>query len=479
MNHTQMEMERTIRVYDLFLAICQRWRSLVICFVIGALVFGAYGWWKSGNTGALTDATANALVETLGSGRKETIEGYVGEYVASVEQITKQGEYNKNAALMQLDPFHLSVYEVKYYLNNRGEEGSDVNAAALAQAYISQLQKDYLGQKVKAVIEGESGVLQRELYESTNLIQIDTKDIDSGILTVRIYSQETIPEADATELKNQIQTAQGRVRTIVGDHSLILIGESSFVTADMDILLIQVANLQRIEELTTRIEDIQKAVTNSDEKLYLNYLIKKAQNDRQSTDTNKASRHINKKYIMIGALLGVVLAAIVIILKYIASGTIKTGKEMEEDFGIQVLGWFDGKDSFYRKRKTKLDKWLRSLRNKKADQIPYDEMVDLIATKLKIEAEKRETHQVCMILDGKVTGKTDFIEAIRQKTGDEPKITVISNILQQSEELAGLSDKDGAVLIGQIGKSQFDDIRSICVLCANYHVSVIGSIVLD
>ena len=477
MNNTQTE--RMIRIYDLFLALCQRWRSLIICFVIGALVLGAYGWWKSGQTDALTDATVDAAVAALGSGRKETIEGYASEYVASVEQITKQSEYNKKAVLMQLDPFHLSVYEVKYYISNNGEEGSNVNLAALAQAYISELQKDYLGQKVKATMEGEDGVLQRELYESTNLIQIDTKDITSGILTFRIYSQDTLPETDASELKNQVRTAQGRVWNTVGEHSMMLIGESSFVTADMDILLLQAANVQRIEDLTERIENIQKAVADTNEKQYLNYLIKKEINKGESADFDRVSRHLSKKYILIGAFLGLILAAVVIIIKYVSSNTIKTGKEVEEDFKLQVLGRFDGKDPFYQKRKTGLDKWLRSLRIRKSDKVPYEEMIDLVATKIRIEAEKRDLQQVCLIVDGKVTGNTDFIEAIIQKVGAKPAIQVISNILEQSGALAGASGMDGAIIVGQIEKTRFDDVQSICSLCANYQVDVIGSILLD
>ncbi|MBO4835676.1 MAG: hypothetical protein J5483_06145 [Lachnospiraceae bacterium] len=478
MNNTQAGTERTIRVYDLFLALCQRWRSLIICFVIGAIVLGGYGWWKSGGSDALTDETVESFVEKFDSGRKEVLEGYASEYTDSIEQIEKQSDYNKNSALMQLDPFHLSVYEVKYYLST-GEEDTYVNTAALAQAYISQLQTEYLGQKVTAVFEGDNGAIQKELYESPNLIQIDTKDIASGILTFRIYAQDVLPEADTAALKNQVQTAQGRVRKAVGDHSLTMIGESSFVTADMDIMKIQGENVKRVDDLTYRIESIRKAVTDSSEKQYLNFLIEKKLNLEAASEPVSQSRHIRKKFILVGALLGLILAAIVIVIKYIATNSVKTGREMEENFGLQILGWFDGKDSFYKKRKTKLDKWLRSLRNKKADQVPYEEMVDLVATKIRIEAEKRETHQVCMILDGNVSGDTDFIEAVRQKIGEEPKLTVISNILQQSGELAGLSDKDGAVLIGQIGKSRFDDIRSICALCENYHVNVIGSIILD
>ena len=214
----------------------------------------------------------------------------------------------------------------------------------------------------------------------------------------------------------------------------------------------------------------------------MNYLLSQPDEETEASNQDaavKTSRHISKKYILAGAFLGLILAAIVIIIKYIASGTIKTDKEIEEDFGIQVLGRFDANDPFYQKRKTKLDKWLRSLRNRKTDKIPYDEMVNLVVTKISIEAEKRNLQQIALIVDGKVTGNTDFVEAVMQKVGEKPGIQVISNILERSGAIAGASNMDGAVLISQIGKTRFDDIRSICVLCANYKINVIGSIVLD
>ena len=39
--------EREIRVFDLLISLCQRWRSLLICLVVGAVVLGGYGWYTS------------------------------------------------------------------------------------------------------------------------------------------------------------------------------------------------------------------------------------------------------------------------------------------------------------------------------------------------------------------------------------------------------------------------------------------------
>ena len=379
---------------------------------------------------------------------------------------------------MQLDPLHLAAQEVKYYISTDGNEAENgISAAALAHAYVSELQKDYLGEKLNSVVMEETGIVQKEYYESPALIQIDEKDIASGILTFRIYAQEEVPEQDAQTLKEKMKAAEKSVQQNAGAHQLTLIGESSFVTADMDIVLIQTANVKRISELTEQIENIEKGITDKDEEKYLKYLVGKEMNPEKAAKGGE--RHISLKFIIVGAFLGVILAALAIIIKYIVSGSVKTGREFEEDLGLQQLGWFDGKKKFYQKRKTGLDKWLRSLRNRKADKVAYDDMVDLVATKIRIEAEKRDLHQICMIVDGSVDGNTDFMDAVLQKAGPESGISVIRNILEQSGDLAGLSDMDGAILIGQTERTRFEDVRSICALCANYHVDVIGSIVLD
>ena len=47
----ELRAEREIRIFDLFISLCQRWRSLLICLIIGAVVLGAYGWFKNSGTG--------------------------------------------------------------------------------------------------------------------------------------------------------------------------------------------------------------------------------------------------------------------------------------------------------------------------------------------------------------------------------------------------------------------------------------------
>ena len=483
MNYPQYEKERTIRIRDLFITICQRWRSLIVCLIIGAVVFGAFGWWRSGGETINTPEQAAELGESLGEMRKGVIESYASDIISSSQQMARQGKYNSEAPLMQLNPFHLYAYELSYFIDDTSEDGFEsTDREAVAQAYLVKLQENFLGGKVAALVERENGLEQKDYYELPQVIQIDKTNIKEGILTFRIlFAQE--PETGAvTALKNAVQEAEGKVRSSFAGHAVTLIGESSFTCSDQDLLSIQEENVKRITDISDRLDKIKKAVTDSKEEQYLNYLLEQADTDdaeQGQSITVKTQRHISKKYILAGAVLGLILAAIVIIIKYIATGTIKTSKELEENFGLQLLGSFEGNDSFYKNRKTKLDRWLRNKKNRINGRISADEMAQLIATKIKIEAEKKDLHHICLALDGRMSDNTNFLDAMIQKVGSEPSIKVIRNILEQPEDLAGMSEMDGIVLIEQTNRSDYDDLKKVCALCRNYQVNVIGSIVVE
>ncbi len=481
MNNPQYNNERSIRIKDLFITICQRWRSLIVCLVIGTLVLGAFGWLKSADDAIYTQEQAEAIAASLGSKRAGVIESYAEDIKDSTDQMIRQGVYNKDALIMKLDPFHLFVHELKFYISD-AEEAESISAkhSAMVQAYVSKLQDGFLGQKLKAIIEEEAGEKQREFYESPNLIKVDETNQNAGVLTFLLYFEEDDDAEAVLLLKEKMQEAKSRVEAELGGHSLSLIGESAYGFADMDILHVQEANSQRINDLTERIEKIKKQVTDPTELKYLNYLVSKTdQTIGENELVLKAARHINIKFIVVGAALGLILAVIVIIIKYVGSNTIKNAKEIEELFGVQLIGKMEGGHSFYRKRKTRLDKWLKSKKSGTIGIVPEEEQIRLIATRIKIEAEKKELQKVGLIIDKTIEAGTDLMESIKMFLGQDVKLQVIDSIFEQPESLKELAEMDGAVLIEQIDRSKYDDIRTTAILCENYQVQLVGSIIIE
>lgn len=480
MNTTLIKKERTIHIKDLFISICQRWRSLLVCFVIGAIVLGTYGWWKSGSENIPTQQQGQTLGELIGEERKGVIESYASDIYSSTQQLILQGQYNKESLLMQLDPFHLSVYELNYYIDAFTEELGNSKRTAIAQAYLAKLQGSFLGQKVTTVQEGENGSETKDFYEYPQMVQVDKGDLKEGILTFRFFFPAEANVADVDRLKEAMETAAREIPEELGHHSITLIGESSFQYTDLDILLMQETNVKRINDISDRIDKVKKTVIDPEEKQYLNYLLEQPDvSDGGKNVSVKGQRHLSKKYILVGAVLGLILAIIVIVVKYITSGTIKSSKELEDNFGFQLLGSFEGDDPFYKNRNTKLDRWLRNKKNRINGRISCDETAEMIATKIKIEAEKKDLHHICLALDSKVSDNIAFLDVVTQNVGGEPSIKVIRNILEQPNDLVGMSEMDGIVLIEQINRSDFEDLKNVCDLCRNYRVNVIGSIVLE
>ena len=482
MNNASVGNERTIHIRDLFITICQRWRSLIVCLIIGAVVLGAYGWWTSGNDTISSPEQAQMFGNRLGAERKGVIESYASDIYASTQQMIQQGQYNKESLLMKLDPFHLYVYELSYYINPAENDWSSSQQSAVAHSYLSKLQESFLGSKVTAVAEKDAYAEQIDYYESTYLIRVDKEDLENGILTFRLYYPQEQTDGVA-ELTDALQKAKGKVQSDLGKHDLVLIGESGFNYADLNILYIQESNAKRISDLADQIATLEKLVTVSDEQKYLDYLIAHpdtdTKGDTQKNTATTSKRHLDKKYIIIGAVLGLILAVIVIIIKYIASNAIRSTKEIEENFGLQILGSMEGNSPFYQKRKTKLDQWLRRKKNKTKDQLPAEEKAEVIATKIRIEAEKADLHNICLAVDKKVFEDAGVLETLVDKIGDVPSVKVIRNVSEQPDSLKGMAGMDGVVLVGQIDRSGFDDLKNICELCRSYSVKVIGSIIVE
>ena len=90
MNKAQYENERTVRLRDLVITICQRWRVLIICFIIGAVVLGAIGWLKGKNDAITTPEKAEAVAASIGSRRAGVLQSYAVDIKNSTEQLDRK-----------------------------------------------------------------------------------------------------------------------------------------------------------------------------------------------------------------------------------------------------------------------------------------------------------------------------------------------------------------------------------------------------
>ena len=347
--------EREVRVFDLFISVLQRWRSLLICLIIGAVVLGAYGWLKSGSSSNAVEPVPTDV---------------------SWEDFLGPDEMN------EVDQLYVAIQQYE----------------ALAA-------------------ENASADFGKKL---TNMEQLTA--IQNNISFIRSRFSE--------EQKAYLAALQGDTSIVPGD-------ESTY--------------------------NHKENVKNEESKA--------------------SGRHFSPKYLLIGAILGLILAAIIIIIKYIATSTIKTAQEAEENLNLQILARTPGSSKFYDKRKTGLDRWLRRVKQKNKQKLSEEENEELVAAKLRIAAEKQDLKQVCFVIDSNVDLERmqcrDFFTEIASKTGEAPKAVVLDNILGSPGALKKMAENDGAVIVFQTETTRFNDVQYERILCEGSGVVVLGTVIIE
>ncbi len=332
------EREKEISLYDMLLYICQRWRALLIWLVVGAVVLGAYGWWKS---------DANVATEDT-----------VWESVLTAEEIEEV------------------------------EAGFE---------YWEELQE--LNDKQNATNQGDKILIESEW---------------------KILS-------DKIDVRNKLKTY--------------------------------------IEGFTERQGN------------YYESLKSKRQDEGNKNNTLDSQKKINIKYFIIGAILGVIISALIIFIKYVATKNIKTIADIENCYDFQILGVFESTNDFDKKHLLSIDKKIKEIRKKNKHRLERNENIELTAVKIKLIAEKLNLKNLCLITD--IESDQDLMTKITEKLNGSFKITIIKNALAKADALQDMAKMDGAVLIEQIDVSKDEDIYEECLLCSKYGVNIIGAIVLD
>lgn len=348
--------EREIRIYDLFISICQRWRALILWTVIGAVLLGGYGWLKS---------------------------------AASAQSTVPPSQEQMEAAWLEL-----------------------------------------LGPASKFQVD--------EIYQ----LILEYQDLEAEQRTVtdpqlRLENLNTL-----MNIQERFSAAKLRFSTDQITYLDTLLGASSAIPGDE-----------------------ASSTTNSD-------------------PAASGSRHLDVKMVVIGAGLGLILAILFIIIKYIAVTTIKTAEETEENLGLPLIARFDGGGKFYKNKKAGLDRWLRKKKQRNLQRPAYQDNLKMAAAKIQIMAEQADLKKICFLTDSNtdLSCVKDGVLSEDLKAAfdtDTVEICFADAAVEDSEGLQALAASDGAVLLLQVESSRFRDVQYEKALCEGCGAKLMGSIVLE
>lgn len=454
--------EIIINVKDLLAEYIRKAWMIIVSMIIFAVLLGGYKYYSDRNSLG-TNVNEDEYSFDEDSFSQTELED-IGQYVDLKKLYEEQKAYIENSVYINLNANQTHKAVLQYYIATETAE----QARDLALVYYNYINKGGLVSDIYDVDKSlEMEYLQELLLgQGTNY----DSNISSGVMNIQIYGVDDEAVTALTgKVKKQIEAFQKQALQDVSQHDLVLVDEAAGVYVDKNLYDSQ----SKVEE---QLVAVKKSLSDAKGKLSEEQML--AANDilgengivEETDDETSNTVSISKKYILLGGILGFVLAVIVIYLIYFFDGTIKTVNEFTEYYGLNCFGVVRGKEKKF---------W-----DKLSERIFYSNEMkgyeqDLVVAKINVLCKNSEVHRVVLSVNQNVTSQKEIMEYAEglKKLGIEAKIT--GDIFSDSSSICNLSKDENVILVEAIRKSTYENIRQKLLFCKKQEVHVLGCIAVS
>lgn len=475
-------VERDINLIDLFWEICLKWRSILLCAIIFAVIVG--GWKSLKNYNQLSQKQESIKTGDINLA-KESLEK-INVYFEYKDLLSNQQEYNKKSPLMQLNANGFYNGTVTYFIDNYYQVEYPVilktdNINGIVGHYRSELSSGAFYDKLSTITGINSNYCADIIKINENINTLTDKSV-SYLFEINIYSNdkalcEKILEAVKEEVSNSISS----VKEKFGEHSITLISSECKFTSNDDIRVKQLDKINNTNIIFNNLNNIIKTFT-SEELTYIEVHDKEIESNNQEEikDYNESVLSvIEKKYIAFGAFIGVAIIIFYTIFLYLISNKIRITDSIELLFGIKVFGKIPMDNPQKGKIFGFVDKQINKMRYYNKKSFSKEKSLELIIAGIKIAAKKSKISNI-FITSSVVNGKQkDVIKTLAQDLKKwEIEIIEGDSILYNAEALEVSTEIGHAILIESVSQSEYQDIAKEIEMCIYQDIKILGAIIL-
>lgn len=456
-----MKTEIYISVKDLIKECIRKIWIIIVAMVVFGILLAGFRYAKDKKNIANTtvaESTEKVDVEKIVDDLERDDYNQVMTYVDLTNYRDQNRLYTADAKLMKINPYKVDTVLLQYYVNAEDEN----TRKDMAAAYLSYISGGSLAADVV-----ENNDLEDSSSDIQELIQCDATGLTTG---TAFYTENTntinmyvygVDEQDAKDIASYVKEsmdAYSQKLSAVAPHTLTLFEEQYSVTCATKLVSLKndrFGNLMTYNDRTTSYEGLlsdkqkesaQKIVSaqkENDELEDSNETGKTAKKD----ETPKAS--ISKKYLVVGAFLGLVLAVVIIVLRYMFDPTIKTSKDLQMFYGTNFIGDVAQADGAL----LAASKIINMCSNRQIKKV-------LIAGKMATENE---------------ASIKEVVDAVEKKgiVAD-----IIGDILTDADAVQTLEAKSNVVLVEAVRKSKYEDFNQEKALCESLDAQLLGYIAI-
>ena len=356
----------------------------------------------------------------------------VEEYILFAERKNELQDRIDSSVYMQLDFNNVYHAKKQYYLYADVTEGYDI-ACAIKNYIQSGAFADALNANMKNKdMVADNDLVAATLYDGSSILYID----------ILAGSEEEAKEY--AKIYDEMFAAYSEVlKEKIPGYGWQLIHEDISCEYTWNVYDGQRAYIQKYSELDNDLERLEGNLSD-DQMLYLSSIYETEEEGEGKEETTTAPKW-NILYAVVGAALGVILVAGLVVLDIMFSGRIQTKQEIQKRLEVAAFGKV----------------------NFKSDEV--DMAISRMKALLANENIKDFMFVSSMTMDDKNA------EALIQKlNANDVDCKTIDNLLNDRAAIEKLSQDKAVILVESIGKTKVNDVYQEATICKDMNVRIVG-----
>ena len=473
---TQEPEEIELDLRDMFATLFLRWKTLLLCFLAGALVFGLYTMPSAPRTmtgSFVTEADVHAARQAVSEGRADAIDRLyqrvqlLTDYLHNIER-----EYSNLSGTGET-MVHPVTLQGTYFVSSEIDNiGSYISSIALGEEEYNRLRKIISADGTKAEV---FNIVEIFPYAGSQASNGKTADYEDGqyLFTVKVYGSSEEQCAELLAVAEQaVQQRMGELRNV--DSSLefkpvgnrISYNAREFVESRQAKLWGEYSYIdEQLTEQKTKVNALSSAEKAYYDKLYAL--------DHGGMTVSRGGRSL-KKWTSIGAVLGLFAGVVLVFWPYLFDGKVKTAGELEYSLRSMVLNRVCVKG-----RRNLFGRWAARLIG--ADDIDPAVKADMIAADLGVLMEKSGKKALYLLCNADDTNAAIVAEQVKARLlekNPDADITV-GNPLSAAEQMEKIGAAEFGVVFAEVKKTKRALLRQWMQVCARYCLPVAGSVAVQ
>lgn len=446
-----MKDEMIIDVKEVCHRIFKRWKLLILAAVIGAVLMSAIGYasaykdYKSKQP--VDETTLEAYRSKLSEKELEAAEQAFDTYEIYKKQYQSAIEYSKNSILMKLGTDNVATVEMQYYIDNHYKSVYPIieqtnNVTDIIEAYSLQLSSGDVMDQIK-----ETTGTDMESRYLRELISVEpVEDSQTMKITISTDSKE-LTDGIADVIEQEIVSFTQMIQEQYGKFDIIGANRCESAGIDDSVFELQQKEITSITTLKTQIDEVGNDL-NDEQKAYYSALV----NNTGAIKEEFQGQIINKKNIITGCGMGIVIVICYIVLRYMLQKELRNPYDLRDIYHSYTVG---------------------VVKN-------FEKDVEFAVEQIKALAVRGETAKIGLISTEVSTETQNVIEILATRIKDDDlEISTACGIRQIPNMLKEFGEAGQVILIEKKDKSTYGNVEREIEICDKFDIKIMGNIIID